>query len=405
MTDKTCSTSRKRARDARRTAAGLEQCTGDRGFFGHPRGLSTLFFTEMWERFSYYGIRPLLVLFMTAALAQRRIRLRSRPTASAIVGIYAASRVSRVAARRLDRRPMARTATRDLVRRRAHRARPPLDRAVGDLRAPGVLPRPDPHRHRAPGCSSRTSRRSSAISIPKAARAATPASRSSTWASTSARSSRRSSPASSASAWLALGLRRRRRRHAHRTRSPSACAPTRRSAHSASRRPGAPRSSARVRTVTLVALGDHRRAHRARDGRHDSRSIPSPSRRRMATVIARHGAALLHLSVLLRRTRRATSRSASSSSSCCSSSRSSSGRRSSRRRRRSICSRATSPTGACSAGRCRRRGSSRPSSFVRHRSSRRCSRAIWLALGQRGMRPLEPDQVRLRALRSPASAS
>jgi dipeptide/tripeptide permease len=27
----------------------------DRGFFGHPRGLSTLFFTEMWERFSYYG--------------------------------------------------------------------------------------------------------------------------------------------------------------------------------------------------------------------------------------------------------------------------------------------------------------------------------------------------------------
>ena len=36
---------------------------------GQPRGLSTLFFTEMWERFSYYGIRPLIVLFMTAALA------------------------------------------------------------------------------------------------------------------------------------------------------------------------------------------------------------------------------------------------------------------------------------------------------------------------------------------------
>ena len=33
----------------------------DRSFFGHPRGLATLFFTEMWERFSYYGIRPLLV--------------------------------------------------------------------------------------------------------------------------------------------------------------------------------------------------------------------------------------------------------------------------------------------------------------------------------------------------------
>ena len=37
------------------------------GFGGHPPGLTTLFFTEMWERFSYYGMRALLVLFMTAA--------------------------------------------------------------------------------------------------------------------------------------------------------------------------------------------------------------------------------------------------------------------------------------------------------------------------------------------------
>ncbi|MEP6590034.1 MAG: peptide MFS transporter [Gemmatimonadota bacterium] len=36
------------------------------GFFGHPAGLRTLFFAEMWERFSYYGMRALLVLFMTA---------------------------------------------------------------------------------------------------------------------------------------------------------------------------------------------------------------------------------------------------------------------------------------------------------------------------------------------------
>jgi len=36
----------------------------DRSFFGHPRGLATLFFTEMWERFSYYGMRAILVLFM-----------------------------------------------------------------------------------------------------------------------------------------------------------------------------------------------------------------------------------------------------------------------------------------------------------------------------------------------------
>ena len=31
----------------------------------HPRGLYTLFFTEMWERFSYYGMRALLVLYLT----------------------------------------------------------------------------------------------------------------------------------------------------------------------------------------------------------------------------------------------------------------------------------------------------------------------------------------------------
>ena len=40
------------------------------GFFGHPRGLSTLFFTEMWERFSYYGMRAILTLYMTKALAE-----------------------------------------------------------------------------------------------------------------------------------------------------------------------------------------------------------------------------------------------------------------------------------------------------------------------------------------------
>jgi proton-dependent oligopeptide transporter, POT family len=39
-----------------------------RGFFGHPRGLATLFFTEMWERFSYYGMRAFLILYMVHAL-------------------------------------------------------------------------------------------------------------------------------------------------------------------------------------------------------------------------------------------------------------------------------------------------------------------------------------------------
>ena len=37
-------------------------------FFGHPIGLKTLFLTEMWERMSYYGMRALLVLYMTGAI-------------------------------------------------------------------------------------------------------------------------------------------------------------------------------------------------------------------------------------------------------------------------------------------------------------------------------------------------
>ena len=35
-----------------------------KGFFGHPKGLFTLFFTEFWERFSYYGMRAILVFYM-----------------------------------------------------------------------------------------------------------------------------------------------------------------------------------------------------------------------------------------------------------------------------------------------------------------------------------------------------
>ena len=64
--------------------------SADRSFFGHPRGLSTLFFTEMWERFSYYGIRPLLVIFMSTAIMSGGFGI-PRSQASAIVGIYAAS--------------------------------------------------------------------------------------------------------------------------------------------------------------------------------------------------------------------------------------------------------------------------------------------------------------------------
>lgn len=59
----------------------------NKSFFGHPMGLSTLFATEMWERFSYYGMRALLVLFLTAELATGGFGL-DRETAFTIYGIF-----------------------------------------------------------------------------------------------------------------------------------------------------------------------------------------------------------------------------------------------------------------------------------------------------------------------------
>ncbi len=62
-----------------------------RTFFGHPWGLSTLFFTEMWERFSYYGMRALLTLFMTTATIESNPGLGlDVATAGAIYGMYTA---------------------------------------------------------------------------------------------------------------------------------------------------------------------------------------------------------------------------------------------------------------------------------------------------------------------------
>src|SRR4051795_7661730 len=75
--------------------------------FGHPRGLAFLFATEMWERFSYYGMRALLVLYMVKYLlapehadtviglaALKRVfdgmfgQLGTQPLASHIYGLY-----------------------------------------------------------------------------------------------------------------------------------------------------------------------------------------------------------------------------------------------------------------------------------------------------------------------------
>lgn len=60
-----------------------------KSFFGHPRGLATLFFTEMWERFSYYGMRALLILFMTAAVTGDNPGMGlTDGTSAAIYGLY-----------------------------------------------------------------------------------------------------------------------------------------------------------------------------------------------------------------------------------------------------------------------------------------------------------------------------
>jgi POT family proton-dependent oligopeptide transporter len=68
------------------TAAPASPST-DTSFFGHPRGLATLFFTEYWERFSYYGMRALLILFMTATVADGGMGFDTL-TAGAYYGLY-----------------------------------------------------------------------------------------------------------------------------------------------------------------------------------------------------------------------------------------------------------------------------------------------------------------------------
>ena len=70
------------------SAAELESL--ENGFMGHPKPLRPLFFTEMWERFSYYSIRPLLVLFMVATVGSGGFGFDD-VTASAIYGIFAGS--------------------------------------------------------------------------------------------------------------------------------------------------------------------------------------------------------------------------------------------------------------------------------------------------------------------------
>jgi len=69
-------------------AAGVTAASQQR-WFGHPRGLATLFFTELWERFSFYGMRGILILFMAAAVSEGGLGFSTGKSA-AIYGMYTA---------------------------------------------------------------------------------------------------------------------------------------------------------------------------------------------------------------------------------------------------------------------------------------------------------------------------
>jgi POT family proton-dependent oligopeptide transporter len=61
-----------------------------RGFFGHPRGLSTLFFTELWERFSYYGMKAILAYYLYYSVSQGGLGV-DKGAALSLVAIYGSS--------------------------------------------------------------------------------------------------------------------------------------------------------------------------------------------------------------------------------------------------------------------------------------------------------------------------
>ncbi|MGE3764410.1 MAG: peptide MFS transporter, partial [Kofleriaceae bacterium] len=85
-----------------RTSVPRDMADRDRAFFGHPLGLANLFFTEMWERFSYYGMRAFLIFYLAAPKedggqgmfdAAKKLAGTLEPSAAAgaIVGMFGAS--------------------------------------------------------------------------------------------------------------------------------------------------------------------------------------------------------------------------------------------------------------------------------------------------------------------------
>lgn len=69
------------------TTLTAERAGSDRGFLGHPTGLSTLFFVELWERFSYYGMRAILLYFLVDTAANGGLGLEES-TGTSVVAIY-----------------------------------------------------------------------------------------------------------------------------------------------------------------------------------------------------------------------------------------------------------------------------------------------------------------------------
>ena len=179
-------------------------------FFGHPRGLATLFFTEMWERFTYYGMRAVLVLFLVAAVSRRRPRHRRQDRHSDLRAVHRRN-LSGGAPRRLDRGPADRRAARRPARRLGHH---PRQCAAGDVHRPaGILYRPGGDRARRRVAEAQCQRHRRRICIRKAARGWIRDSPCSTWESMSARPWGRWSPVGAIYFGLARGLRRGRDLH------------------------------------------------------------------------------------------------------------------------------------------------------------------------------------------------
>lgn len=69
------------------TVVANEPSITEETFAGHPKGLFNLFFTEMWERFSYYGMRAILVLYMVAGISDGGLAM-TNTQAGQIYGLY-----------------------------------------------------------------------------------------------------------------------------------------------------------------------------------------------------------------------------------------------------------------------------------------------------------------------------